>query len=328
MTENPNNSLAKPQSSQDNQMLHGGGETLPVFPGPIHVRWSQTAAKKGFEIVSRVQDRSHFSLKCAICGALNLVALYVLMNNNPLCKGCLHTKKHAAAEAAGLTYLGRDPTDRHYAFYLGECGHELRRQIEFVTKVGAGKVEARCEICHVDKERADATSRAWEWLGPDAEGDPNYRMYRHTKKACNHVQRIARANLQTGRFSCNECGGAWPSEPSTIYLMRFEMPDGDHLLKLEFSNDPIGRLTFQLQLRPDLCAELLREVPMPTGHAAICMEKKFHTHLKTGWPEHVVAPAIFTGIINVKTEIYRLALLDEMHRLLDGLQAKQADQAA
>ena len=328
MTDTPNQPQGNPDFCEGNQTIEVHGVTLPTFAGVVWQKWREAAENKGFDIEARVLDRYHFALRCHICGALTLVKLFVLMNNKPLCQGCLHHQKVSGAAAAGLTFLRRDPTHHKYAFYRGACGHELRRQFGLITRIGACEVAARCETCHLDKERAEAKVHDWVLLGPDAARDPNYRMYRHLKDACNHVQRIARANLQVGRFSCNECGGNWPTEPSFLYLMRFEMPDRGHVLKLGFSNDPINRLTFQLRLRPDLYAELLREVPMPTGHAAICVEKKFHTHLKANWPQHVVDPAVFSKVICVKTENYHVDLCDEIHRLLDGLEADQSDEAA
>lgn len=328
MTVTPNQPKGNPDICEGNQTIEVNGLTMPTFAGVIWQEWREAAASKGFDILARVLDRYHLILRCHTCGVLTVVKLFVLMNNKPLCQGCLHHQKVSGAEAAGLTFLRRDPIDRKNAFYLAACGHELRRQFGFITRIGAGEVAARCETCHRNKQRAEATVQGWELVGPDAAGDPSYRMYQHVADGCNHVQRISRGNLQVGRFTCGECGGAWPSEPSFLYLMRFEMPDKSLVLKLGFSNDPISRLTFQLRLRTDLHAELLREVPMPTGHAAICMEKKFHTNLKANWPQHVVDPAVFAQTIKVKTEIYHVDLLDEIHRLLDGLEADQSDEAA
>ena len=290
MTDTPNQFQGNPDFCEGNQTIEVRGVTLPTFAGVIWPAWRAAAKEKGYDIVARVKDRIHLVLRCHSCGALTVVKLFVFMNNKPRCKGCLLDQKLSGAEAAGLTFLRRDPTDRKNAFYLAACGHELKRQFGFITRIGAGEVAARCEICHLDKERTEARVHDWVLLGPDVAGDPNYRIYRHLTDACNHVQRIARSNLHFGRFSCNECGGTWPSEPSYLYLMRFEMPDRGHVLKLGFFNNPIGRLTFQLRLRNNLGAELLREVPMSTGHAAICVEKKFHTHLKTNWPEQVMSP--------------------------------------
>lgn len=328
MTNTPNQRQGNTDFCKGNQKIEVDDVTMVTFAGVVWPKWREAAESKGFDIEARVLDRYHFALRCHVCDGLTVVKLFVLMNNKPLCQGCLHNQKLSGAEAARLTFLRRDPTDRHYSFYRGDCGHELRRQNTFITRIAEGEVAARCEVCHLEKERGEARIHGWVLLGPDVAGDPNYRMYRHLEDACNHVQRIARTNLQVGRFSCNECGGTWPSEPSYLYLMQFETPERAHVLKLGFSNNPIGRLTYQLRLRDDLGAELLREVPMSTGHAAICVEKKLHTYLKANWPEHVVSPEVFAGVINVTSEIYDLALLGEIHRLFNGLQADQSDAAA
>ena len=79
------------------------------------------------------------------------------------------------------------------------------------------------------------------------------------------MQRVARANMQSGRFTCNECSGDWPSEPSFLYLMRFKLPEREAMVKFGFSRDPESRLSYQLQRTPDRSSQLERVVPMPTG---------------------------------------------------------------
>lgn len=323
MSENHNSSRGNQDFSSVKQTLVVNGQTLPIFDGTIHVHWREAAATKKFTIVARVVDRYHLALRCHECGALTTVKRFVLMENKPLCSGCLQSKKLDDAAKAGLTFVRRDPTDRHYSFYAAKCGHELRRQIEFISKVATGQVELRCEICHLQRERAEAEVRGWALVGPDGEGDQNYRQYKDVA-GCGHVQRIARHNMQSGRFSCHQCADNWLVEPSFLYLMRFEIPNDADVLKFGFSNCPDGRLNFQLQRRCDLPAEIVRVVPMPTGLQALRIEKKIHRHLKSNWPEMVVHAAVFRHVIRVKTEIYRLALLPQIHLAMDEAAGRQA----
>ena len=293
-----------------------GQDLCPIFPGPVHQHWAETASDKGFQIIARIEDRYHFAVKCNTCKRLFKTKLFVLMNNQPLCEHCLTDTRKRAAQKAGLEFLRRDPTNRHYAHYkILTCGHEIQRQFELVERVSQGLAGLRCGICHDAAERFEAERAGWFLIGPDPDGDPNYRSYKHGEN-CGHVQRIARANMQTGRFSCAACSGLWSSEPSYLYLMRFRVSGGVTVLKLGFSRDPKSRLHHQLRGRHDQPCALLQIVPVATGHEAICIEKSLHRYLKRNYPDKVIEPWRYAGVINVKSEIYDISLLPVMEGLL------------
>ncbi len=292
----------------------------PVFPGTILPHWTITAATKGFDFVDRIVDRLHFALKCQQCGNLNKVNRYTLMSAQPLCRACIERAWTADATAAGLTFLRRDPTNRHYGIYLADCGHEVRRQFEMIKRIAAGLTGFRCETCHAVTEASEAEARDWTLIGPDPEGDPNYRIYRHDD--CGHVQRISRRNLQADQFSCSNCSEDWPAAPSYVYAMSFTLASGREVVKLGFSRHPESRMNYQLKLDAQMPCQVLRVVSMPTGHAALCAEKAMHKRLKKAHPAAAVDPSAWRSQIRVKTEIYDGALTPVILGMLDALEAK------
>lgn len=291
-------------------------EAYPIFDAPVHVHWAEAAGQKGFRIVARIQDRFHFALECAECGGLTKTKLFVLMNNQPLCQPCLEAAWSRTAEAAGLTFLNRDP-DRHYGWFRTECGHTVRRQIELVGRVADGTTGLRCEVCHSVIEAAEAKARGWRLLGQDPKGNPSYRMYRHD--SCGHEQRIARVNLQSGRFGCGGCSEEWPAAPSFLYAMSFTLASGRQVVKLGFSRDPESRLFYQLRRDPRMAGEILRTVPMATGQTAINIEKALHRQLKRLHPDAVVDPSAWTGQLRIKTEIYDVRLMSVILGMLNEI---------
>src|SRR5690606_11284166 len=155
-----------------------------------------------FDFVGRIIDRLHLALRCRHCGASQKTRLFTVMSSQPLCPACLMADWREDADAAGLVFLRRDLAHRHYAHYRAPCGHEVRRQMGLVKRIAAGDVSWRCEACHAETEAAEAEARGWVLTGGDPSGNPNYRNYRH---GCGHEQRIARGNMQSGRFSCGGC---------------------------------------------------------------------------------------------------------------------------
>lgn len=295
---------------------------LPAYRGPVHAHWIEAARRSGFEIRGRVRDRYHLALQCRSCGGLSAARIFVVMTARPLCRTCIDNRRADEARAAGLTLLHRDPTDRHYRHYRAPCGHELRRQTALVSRAAAGTTGFRCETCQAAREQAEALARGWVLLGSDPEGDVSYRLYRHEN--CGHRQRIARANIQSGRFSCGGCGVAWPAAESFIYVMRFTLPDGAPVLKLGFSRDPVSRLEYQLKRRPDLPAAILRTVAFSTGQAALRAEKKLHRKLQREAPEAVVPAGRFADVLKVSSEIYEMRMLARIEGLLDEILARRA----
>ncbi|PVZ45312.1 hypothetical protein DD556_17690 [Phaeobacter sp. JL2872] len=295
--------------------------TTVTFPLTIHPHWRETAETKGFTIRQRVKDRYHLELECHACGKSHISKLYVLMNNQPLCPHCIEAQWREDASAAGLTWLGRDPDDRHIGVYQAPCGHELRRQFVLIKRIAADDCAHRCEHCHRDKEKKEALARGWTLIGPAKDRGPYYRRYRHS---CGHVQEVARVNMQSGRFNCEACGEGWASAPSYIYCMRFELPNMAPLVKLGFSRNPESRLHYQLKRSPDLRAQILRSVPVQSGHAALCLEKTMHATLKRDHVESIIPPGHYSQWLRVKSEIYSSDLQSIILGMLDALPPVEA----
>ena len=298
---------------------------LPPFEGPIRPHWQNTARAKGLEIIGRVRDRYHLHLRCAACAGTHVSKLFVLMSARPLCPHCLAARRRATAEAAGVTFLHQDPEASLYGIYRAACGHTIRRQFELIDRVARGETGICCKTCLAQREQQEAAQYGWQRLGPDLSRGKNYRLYRH---GCGHVQSIAQANMLWGQCDCAGCGESWSSRPSFIYLFDIWLPaDGDapsrRYLKLGYSGHPIKRHRHQLGLPPDTRVEVLRVVPMPTGHAACGAEKAAHSRLARAHPEAVVPAAELAGRVTVKSEIYRPRLRSVLEAEMDRIAGDQ-----
>lgn len=298
-------------------------DMLFLYPGPVHAHWQDRAEEAGFAITGRVEDRYHLALRCHACGHVHASRIYTLMSARPQCPSCMISRLKAEADAAGLLHLQRDPDDRHYSFYRAPCGHHLRRQHEIIRRVGRGSTELRCETCHAATEEKEAQSRGWRLVGPDPEGDPNYRLYAHAE-GCGHHQRIARANFQTGRFGCGGCSEGWVAERSALYAMAFTLASGRELVKLGYSRDPDARLRHQLRIDPKMPCEILRVVAMPSGQAAIRTEKALHAQLRRAHPDAVVDAGLYRDQIRVRSEIYDASLTPQILAMLDEVEREIA----
>lgn len=302
------------------------GMPIPIYPGKLMPHWIATANAKGYDIVSRIVDRLHLALRCRLCGAVIKVRLFTLMSAQPLCPACVQVGWISTAKVAGLTYLGRCPEDRHYALYEAPCGHRLRRQFEIVERVAAGETGVRCDICHKENEQDEAIEQGWRLIGPDPDGNPNYRSYQHG--ACGHVQRVARANMQSGRVGCGGCGEKWTAAPSQLYAMQFVMPNSRQLVKVGYSKNPASRLYHQLSRDPNMPRTLLRTVPVASGQMAITLEKALHRKLRENHPDAVVDPDIYRGQISVQSEVYDAALTATILAELDAIAGRLALRAS
>lgn len=302
----------RPSSTQTPAAGHSDASSMttsdvPPFPGRIHRHWDAAACARGFEIVGRVRDRYHLRLRCQACSGEMVSKLFVVTNSRPLCPHCLAARRSATATAAGVTFLGQDPDHSIYGFFRAECGHVLRRQFELIDRAARGETALRCGICLIQREEAEAQRYGWQRLGPDETRPSNYRLYRH---ACGHVQSIAQANMAWGQCDCAACGESWTAKPSYVYLFDIRLPaDGDapsrRYLKLGYSAHPVKRYRHQLGLPIGAEVEVLRVVPMPTGHAACGTEKAAHARLVRAHPEAVVPAAELAGRMKLRSEIYR-----------------------
>ncbi|ADO43099.1 hypothetical protein [Ketogulonicigenium vulgare] len=296
---------------------------LVVHPGKVHVHWAETAHAKRFDILARVRDRLHVALRCQSCGDVHVSRVSVVMTAQPLCPHCVESRWRQTALTAGLTWRGRDPEHRHYAYYGLPCGHDVRRQVSFVERVASGTVAIRCENCLVHREEAEASRFGWQRIGRDPQGNANYRLYRH---GCGHEQRIAVANLRWGQCDCAGCGESWTAKPSYIYLLDIRHPQTKrHYLKLGYSSHPVKRHKHQLGLPKNATVEVLRVVAMPTGHDACAHEKAAHARLSRQHPEALVPNSEYQAFMNVVSEIYRPVSLSILQDTLDRIEVEITD---
>lgn len=286
------------------------------YSAPIKEEWRTIAQSKGFDLVRRIRDKTHVALLCHQCEDLTVQKLYTLRSAQPACASCRHRVVIAQAHKAGLEFKGYDPECHKLGIYRAPCGHTVRRQFGQIERIAAGQCKLRCETCHSGKEAEEAADRGWQLLGSDPEGNPNYRIYQH---GCGHRQRVARANMQSGRFQCTACGEGWATAPSHLYAIRLELPTGLKVVKLGFSRDPVSRLRHQLLLQPGIQAELLRTVPQPSGHAALCQEKALHCALKKSHPDAIIPHEHFRDWLSVKTEIYGIEIAPLILKRLDEI---------
>ncbi|MHA3980687.1 GIY-YIG nuclease family protein [Halovulum sp. GXIMD14794] len=295
-------------------------DTETVYAGPIHDHWQEAANRHGFSITRRIRDRYHLALRCHGCRRSHASRIYTVTTTRPRCPHCVRDRLERDAEAAGLVHIDRDPQDRHYSRYRAPCGHVIHRQHEIVKRAAAGATGLRCEVCHASVEAEEARTRGWELVGPDPEGDANYRTYQHS---CGHVQRIARVNMQTGRFQCGQCGEGWVVAPSYLYLLRFTLANSRDVIKLGYSRDPGSRLAHQLVIDRAMPAELLRTVRVRSGRHALRTERTLHAHLRHRYPEARVDPSCWQGQIRVGSEIYDIAIRPQIDALLDRIETWQ-----
>ena len=287
-----------------------------AFSGPIKAEWNAIAQSKGFDLVRRIRDKSHVVLRCHTCGALTAQKLFTLRTAQPACASCRHHAILAMAQKAGLEFQGYDPDYHKIGIYRAVCGHTVRRQFGQIERIANGHCKLRCETCHSGKEAEEAADRGWQLMGSDPAGNPNYRIYQH---GCGHRQRVARTNMQSGRFQCTACGEGWATAPSHLYAIRLELPTGLKVVKLGFSRDPESRLHNQLLLQSGIQAELLRTVPQPTGHAALCQEKALHRALKKSHPDAIIPHEHFRDWLSVKSEIYGIEIAPIILKHLDDI---------
>lgn len=298
--------------------ITAGGRSYPVLDMPIPANWQAFPGLKIFSIVARVIDKNHLVLRCVVCGEMMICKVFTPRNGFPVCPTCLDQQRVTLCDRAGVTYLGRD-ADPKYARIALSCGHETRRQHELLNRVADGAVGIRCGLCLEARLQTEARHRGWQLMDTDPRGKLNYRLFRHD---CGHVQRVALANMTTGRFTCGGCSEGWTRDDSHIYLMRFRLQSGRDVVKLGFSRDPHSRLTYQLAMGVDLGGEVLRSVAIPTGQEAIILEKGMHATLEMRHPEAVIPVAEFAGQLRVKSELYDASIMPVIATMLDRLEMR------
>lgn len=295
-----------------------GDHDYPVHDREIPLLWHEFAEEKGFEITGRVRDKNHLVLRHIECGQQMVSKVFTLRSTLPTCPHCLEVKRRDLCRDAGVTWLGASHRS-HYLRIRLACGHETERQSELLERVRQGRTGIRCDECVGERLKAEAAARDWALIGADPDGRQGYRLYRH---ACDHVQRVAIANMATGRFTCGGCSEGWTRDKSFIYAMRFVLKDGREAIKVGFSRDPQSRLRHQLITDRDQYAMLIRSIEIPTGRDAIQLEKELHLTLRRLHPEAVLDRGVFAGQVNVVSELYDAQIEAVIMDLLDALEVK------
>lgn len=295
----------------------GGEDDHPIYNRDIPEHWHDWATAKGYKIVERVIDKNHLLLRCCTCGGRMISKIFVLRTGTPRCPHCLEDRRKRLCFDAGVTFV--DAKGSHDFRVRLPCGHETSRQQSFLERVKAGEAEIRCEECLDARLRAEAEARAWSVVSADPEGDKDYLLYRHD---CGQEQRVAIINMRTGRFTCGGCSDAWTRDPSYIYAMRFGLRSGRIAVKVGFSRNPWSRLRHQLVTDLKQDAELIRVIPVGTGHDAICREKRLHVVLRSLYPDAVLERAEFVDQVKVKSELYCASIEPEIMALLDDIELR------
>ncbi|MFD0860510.1 GIY-YIG nuclease family protein [Roseovarius aquimarinus] len=298
-------------------------EWRPINRG-IPEAWHAIAEAKGYRIHRRIRDRLHLALECRLCGALTAHKVHTLRSARPACGGCRERAMLAQAAKAGVVLGARDPAHRHYASYTLPCGHTARLQRGRIAKLAeegpaAGRSGYHCAPCHLARLGALAQSWGWRLVGADPEGNANYRALGH--EACGHVQRVATANIVTGRYDCGGCGESWAAAPSFLYLIRLGVSGGGTYVKLGYSRNPRSRMLHQLGLGDEVEAELIDEVPMPSGQVALAVERGLHARLRADHPDLVIPRADLAAWINVTSEVYAARAEPIIRRMLDEVES-------
>lgn len=180
-----------------------------------------------------------------------------------------------------------------------------------------GEVDIRCEYCLKLRDVEDARKQGWALLSTDPKGNDHYRLYQHS---CGHRQRVAQVNMRWGQVDCARCGSSWTARKSFLYLVRITWIGlGLSVIKLGYSANPVKRFRHQLGLGKSAQLEVLHTIALPSGHMACSLEKQAHADLRKRFPDRVIPPADYAGLINVVTEIYHPDLTDHIQAFLDEI---------
>ena len=288
---------------------------MPLFNRPTPDRWHAAAERHGYRILGRVIDRLHLAIGCLTCNGTFRCRVSVLIHHRPICPHCRERTRRATAGNAGVIYLGASD-DPHYGRFRLACGHDARRQYALIDRVAQGKTGLRCHTCKTAQDVEAARRVGWELLGPDPDGRLGYRLYKH---GCGQIQSVARANLMTRRFTCGKCSLAWSARQSSVYVVRFRLPDGLRVIKLGHSGDPISRIRFQLARHPEIEADLLRNVPFRTGREAMIRERSLHRDIRRKYSGAVLPVEAFQPALRVRSEVYAAWAEPAILRMVDGL---------
>ena len=142
--------------------------------------------------------------------------------------------------------------------------------------------------------------------------------YRSSRHICGHLQDISIGNMLWGDCSCAGCAATWSAKSSFIYMFAVDLP-GLPVVKLGHSARPAKRLRHQLDIGRDVPTEILRVLPLASGHLTQREEKACHRIMHRNHPEMVVPKTVFGTAINTQGEIYHAAAAPLIHAMMDAV---------
>ncbi|SNR44839.1 hypothetical protein [Puniceibacterium sediminis] len=275
-------------------------------------------------MIARVIDRLHLLIRCHICGLPHAKRVNVVLKYRPECPHCIRIRRITAATRMGASFLRNDPDDRHYGYFILQCGHATRRQYHRIEAAANGGHLLGCETCRELRYGAQSHRFGWTMIGPAQNGKGGYRRYRHT---CGHGQDISIGNMVWGDCACAGCSTSRTARPSSIYLFRIDLPHNP-VIKLGYSVRPAKRLRHQLGIAKTAETEVIRTIRLPTGHLARSEEERCHGFLMREHPEWYVPKAVYGDAINTVSEIYAPAAEARILSMLDDIEARNPAQEA
>lgn len=149
------------------------------------------AENVGITLLEEVgKDYGIYKLSCGCTARLRHCHVKI---NNFICVECRDRKQKLKEESFGLTAIERIDY-KITKYHRQECGHILEMNRDFLSGF--------CKVCQEEKYAKEAEENGLEIISEVKEGY-RYRMYRF--KACGHTQIIARCNVKTGNFKCQQC---------------------------------------------------------------------------------------------------------------------------
>lgn len=295
-----------------------GDTRIPVH-GPVKrddVR--KVALTKGFDAIAVVVDRTRLIIRCHACGQYQVKRSSVILGNRPECPHCIKSRRLAAAERIGVSFVRHDPDNPRHGHFLLPCGHPIYRQYYRIEDAARGGHALSCDACREEGYAAQSRRFGWHLSGPAQSGKSGYRRYHHT---CGHAQDISIGNMLWGACACAGCSLGRTAQPSHMYLFHIDLPQLP-VLKLGYSARPVKRLRHQLGIARTVKTEVIRTIRLPTGHLARAEETQCHAILRRDRPEWLVPKAVYGDAINTVSEIYHPAAAPRIHALLDAIEAR------
>lgn len=285
---------------------------LPTFRRPIPGRFYDIAKRKGFTLLERGRRSSDLTLRCHECRQILQVRRSVVTGYKMQCNHCLWIARFDVAMANGTTIVAPHSTNHKIAHVELPCGHSALRQYGRIAAAARGGHNLGCETCREARYGEEATGSGWILIGPTTPPKNGYRLYQHH---CGCEQSHTIVNVDRRQLDCQSCGETWASKPSHIYLFVIPLEDRT-VLKLGYSSDPTRRLQYQLGVAARERGTILHVIDLPTGHAALKAEKKAHRYLHKHHSALVIPPAEFEDQIKTSSEIYSLAAMPVILRLM------------